>query len=444
MYLSTKSRLHVLVACAALLACQVTHSASKPTHNAAAALQSTAAGRAIVGWLAAFDTGNADALALFDKAYANWIPGDWAAWNQQHTGGLELVRVKALHRDSGIVRVRARAVTETYLLQVETGAADATHISELALYPYPAGKPFSELRLNRSNAHCLVDLTAASLVANYVFPDRGRSIAQTLGAAERHGKYRGIADGEAFAKRVTSDLQQMSQDRHLRLRFDLIARSSRAPLVDAGADRDAVLSRHCGIQPPQHLPGSIDVLKVGEFAEPAICASFVSETLQSVADGSALILDLRDNHGGRPDMVATLASYFFAVPTHLNDIYDRETDHTREFWTSVAVPGKKFVGKPLFILTSRETFSAAEDFSYALKNLKRATLVGEITGGGAHPIKPLPLDEHFTLIMPVSRSVSPVTGTDWEGVGVAPDVQVPQEQALDKAVELARAARSSL
>jgi C-terminal processing protease CtpA/Prc len=144
-----------------------------------------------------------------------------------------------------------------------------------------------------------------------------------------------------------------------------------------------------------------------------------------LADSDALILDLRDNHGGMSGMVTLIASYLFDEPTHLNDAYDRNANSTTQFWTSPYVPGKKFVDKPVFLLTSKATFSAAEDFSFALKNLKRATLVGETSGGGAHPIEPHRIDDHFSVVVPFARSISPITKAVGRH-GVELDIKAPR------------------
>jgi C-terminal processing protease CtpA/Prc len=174
------------------------------------------------------------------------------------------------------------------------------------------------------------------------------------------------------------------------------------------------------------------------FADSEICASTAIAALNFLADSDVLILDLRDNHGGMSGMVVLIASYLFDEPIHLNDAYDRK-NAIKEFWTSPNVPGKKFIGKPVFLLTSKATFSAAEDFCYAVKNLKRATLVGERTGGGAHPVDLQRIDDHFSIVVPLARSISPITKTDWEGAGVEPDVNVPAADALTEALARARA-----
>ena len=150
-----------------------------------------------------------------------------------------------------------------------------------------------------------------------------------------------------------------------------------------------------------------------------------------------LIFDLRENHGGDPHMVSFVASYLFDRPTHLNDIYTPRDKSTQEFWTAADVPGPRFVNKPGYVLTSAQTFSGAEEFTYDLKNLKRAVIVGETTGGGAHLVMLHRIDAHFTIGVPFARPINPVSKTDWEGTGVAPDVRVKSTDALEVAEQLA-------
>lgn len=135
-------------------------------------------------------------------------------------------------------------------------------------------------------------------------------------------------------------------------------------------------------------------------------------------------------------MVAFVSSYLFGERTHLNDLYNRKDDKTTEYWTE-DVPGKRLVGKPVFILTSKRTFSGAEEFCYNLKNLKRATIVGETTGGGAHPVSGHRIDDHFGIGVPFARAINPVSKSNWEGTGIQPDVQAPAGEALDVAKKMA-------
>lgn len=142
----------------------------------------------------------------------------------------------------------------------------------------------------------------------------------------------------------------------------------------------------------------------------------------------------RDNGGGSPGMVAFVSSYLFDKRTHLNDLWTRRTKETKQFWTRDTVPGRRFGGtKPVYVLTSAHTFSGAEEFTYNLKNLKRATIIGEVTGGGAHPVAGHRIDEHFMIGVPFTRAINPITHTNWEGVGVKPDIAVPANEALETA-----------
>ncbi len=158
----------------------------------------------------------------------------------------------------------------------------------------------------------------------------------------------------------------------------------------------------------------------------------------------AIIFDLRSNGGGSPEMIRYITSYLFDSKTHLNDMVDRDSKVVEEYWTLEQVPGprpKKDV--PVFVLTSSRTFSGAEEFSYNLKNLKRATLVGETTGGGAHPVRGERVNERFMVRVPFMRAQNPITKTNWEGAGVEPDVKTGAGDALERATELARQAIKS-
>jgi C-terminal processing protease CtpA/Prc len=156
-----------------------------------------------------------------------------------------------------------------------------------------------------------------------------------------------------------------------------------------------------------------------------------------LAGTRALIIDLRENGGGSPAMVALVTSYLFDRRTHLNDLWTRATNKTEEFWTRDSVAGRRFGGeKPVYVLTSSNTFSGGEEFTNNLKVLKRATIVGETTGGGAHPVRSRRIDDHFFIGVPFARAINPITRTNWEGVGVEPDTKVPAAAALETALKL--------
>jgi hypothetical protein len=156
-----------------------------------------------------------------------------------------------------------------------------------------------------------------------------------------------------------------------------------------------------------------------------------------VEDSDAIIFDLRKNGGGSAVMIQFISSYFFQDKTHLNSFYSRRTGKLNEFWTFDDVNGKKRPNVPIYILTSDFTFSAAEEFAYNLKNLKRATIVGESTGGGANPLYFFDLGNGFRASIPISKAVNPITNTNWEKVGVEPDIAIDAEEAFDLAYTIA-------
>lgn len=182
------------------------------------------------------------------------------------------------------------------------------------------------------------------------------------------------------------------------------------------------------------LKGNIGLLQFRVLSPPEVAGDTYVAAMNYLANTDALIIDLRSCGGATsPDVIPMLCSYFFARPTHLNDIYWRPENSTRQFWTWAHVPGKRYLDKPIYLLTSHRTFSGAEELAYDLKNLKRATLVGETSGGGAHGGGDQRADDHFTVFVPYGRAINPITKTDWEGAGVAPDIAAPAALALHRA-----------
>jgi len=251
-----------------------------------------------------------------------------------------------------------------------------------------------------------------------------------------------VTDGDAFAKLLTDNFREISHDKHLRVDFGpakMPERPEGAPSPEQQAQfRKQIEKMNCGFDKVEILSGNIGYVKFNMFADPAFCGPTATAAMNFLANADAVIFDLRENGGGDPKMVAFVSSYLFKDRTHLNDLWTRKTDHTEEYWTSTDVPGKKLDGKPAFVLTSSRTFSGAEEFTYNLKNLKRATIVGETTGGGAHPVSGHRIDDHFMIGVPFARAINPITKTNWEGTGVEPDVKVPAADALATAEKLAQ------
>ena len=276
----------------------------------------------------------------------------------------------------------------------------------------------------------------------YVDQHLAQKMSDAIQSNDKRGNYDAVTEPSAFADRLTTDLQAISHDRHLRVRYSAskLPPDGQVPTQEQAAEFRKSLERtNCAFERAEVLPHNIGYVKFNAFPDPKICGPTVVAAMSFLAHVDAIIFDLRENGGGDPKMVAFVSSYLFDRPTHLNDLYNRRDDFTSQYWTVPFVPGPTLADKPAFVLTSRRTFSAAEEFAYDLKSLKRAIIVGEITGGGAHPVMGRRIDDHFIIGIPFAHAVNPITKTDWEGVGVQPDVAVSGADALTKAEQLAEA-----
>ena len=189
-----------------------------------------------------------------------------------------------------------------------------------------------------------------------------------------------------------------------------------------------------GIHRVERLDGNIGYLDIRRVPVPAFAGQAITAAMELVAGTFALIIDLRRNGGGSPDGVVFWCSYLFPnPPTHFNDIFHADTGETRQFWSLDYVPGSRYLNRPVYVLTSSRTFSGGEDFCYTLQALGRAVVIGETTGGGAHPTRGFPISAAVHIAIPFARSINPVTGTNWEGTGVVPDIAVPEAEARDVA-----------
>jgi len=405
----------------------------------------TQAGRILTLWLDSFNSGERARIESFRDAHASWVDLDWLMKVRSVTGGYDLLTIEASEPTNVIFRLKEKISTNEIIARIRVTPSDPIVVTEFGLFPIRTGAKFKAVTLDAGARDRVIDEVARILDEAYVFPDIAKEMTATLRTREKSGEYNAFSDGEDFARKLTGDLQQVSHDKHVEVRFSFVAQPTYV-FTKHGED-DPTLGRkliasNCGFENVEHSPPNIGYLKFNIFANPEICAPTAIAAMNSLADSDALIVDLRDNIGGSPRMVSLIASYLFKESTHLNDAYIREENTTKQSWTSVDVPGKKFIDKPVFVLTSKKTFSAAESFSYALKNLKRATLIGETTGGGAHPVEPHRIEDNFFIIVPSARSISPITKTDWEGAGVEPDVRVPAKDALAEALERARALKS--
>lgn len=285
------------------------------------------------------------------------------------------------------------------------------------------------------NQQALIDSFNTALFRTYIFPDKSESIIRHLNGRLKQQAYKKVSDPSLLALSVQNDINAVHFDRHLRIyyepSFEAELRKPRTPPVadEAGIAREK--SNNFSFTDVQVLNGNIGYLAFNgfssqlELAKPTITAAF-----RFLANTEALIIDLRKNGGGSPWMVKQIASYLVKDSLRLNDIYERRLNKTVQFWADPAQADSANLLMPVYILTSRQTFSAAEDFTYALQAAKRAIVVGDTTGGGAHPTGPVPLGQGFVADIPMARSVNYITGADWEGTGVLPDHPCAADKAL--------------
>jgi Peptidase family S41/N-terminal domain of Peptidase_S41 in eukaryotic IRBP len=293
----------------------------------------------------------------------------------------------------------------------------------------------------------IVTTALALLRANYVFPAVAERAATAVEARLEAGEYDDL-DEITLTELLTTHLNEVCADKHLRVRLGGGPPPGRGPEGekpkepkeprDREAKRLAMRQRgrldNFGIHRVERLDGNIGYLDVRRVPIPANAGPAIAAAMELVAGTYALILDLRHNGGGSPEGVLFWCSYL--VPeqsTHLNDIFHADTGETRQFWTLPYVPGTRYLDRPVYVLTSSHTFSGGEEFCYNLQALGRAVLIGETTGGGAHPTRPFPISPAVHIGIPFARSINPVTGTNWQGTGVVPDIAVPEAEAHDVA-----------
>jgi hypothetical protein len=271
----------------------------------------------------------------------------------------------------------------------------------------------------------------------YVFADVAEKMAAALRAHAAKTEYDAITDGQAFAETLTRHLQEVSKDKHLRVLYradGFPQRMGPPPPEERERMRADERRRNYGFQRVERLDGNVGYIELLGFSGSADASEAAVAAMNFLAHTDALMFDLRRNGGGSPAMIGLLSSYLFDDVVHLNDFYIRETDVRRQFWTSPHVQGRRYGGdKPVYVLTSNRTFSAAEEFTYNLKNLKRATIVGETTGGGAHPGGVRRITDHFGIWVPDGRAINPITKTNWEGAGIEPHIKVEASKALPAA-----------
>jgi Peptidase family S41/N-terminal domain of Peptidase_S41 in eukaryotic IRBP len=299
--------------------------------------------------------------------------------------------------------------------------------------------PISEVvQLDATERRRVIDAVIKNLKEHYTDPAIAEMMAQALLAHEKAGDYDALTDGAAFAALLTRQLRDVSHDMHLEVVYSQMPLPSRTtgPNPERSARyREAMQEDNCTFEEVEMLPHQIAYLKLNSFPDPSVCGSTAKAAMARLNGADAIIFDLRDNRGGYPGMVMLLAAYFFDHPEYF---YNPRENTTEQSWTRSPVPGNRLAHKPVYVLTSARTFSGAEHFSYNLKMLKRATLVGETTAGATDVGTFHRIDDHFGMGIRETRPINPYSEPDWAAVGVQPDVKVKAADALETAERLAQ------
>ncbi len=284
-----------------------------------------------------------------------------------------------------------------------------------------------------------IDSLIKILHKKYVFPEMADSAEKVINNNYSKGKYENITTGNEFAFQLTRDLQIITRDQHLKISFVERAAETKSNTSKINPQpnnwiNDLLRENNFGIKEKKILRGNIGYLNIPVFGPLEKCADTIIAAIKYVSNTDALIIDLRNCRGSLDEnTLPFLHSYFFSESRHISDFYIRETNNIKQFWTLAWLPGKRYVDKPVYILTSGRTFSGGEAFAYDLQQHKRALVIGEITRGGANPTDLERLNDYFNIAVPYARSINTVTKTNWEHTGVIPDSLTRANLALYKA-----------
>lgn len=408
--------------------------------SADVSIPDTPAGRAVSTWLDAFNSGDRARLDDYFKTYEPERHADNFMAFRDRVGGFELLSIEKSEPNRIVLLLKERNSERRALAKFQVSDSDPPRVTSSEVRGIFDGAAVIGFDIDAATRARVIDGAIALLDEFYVFPDVAKKMGNAVRGRAKRGEYAAITDGNDFAKLLTEHFRDVSHDKHLFIGFSptRLPEDSPTPNPDAVARyRESMQEANCAFEKVEHLSGNIGYVKFNGFADPEVCAPTAIAAMNFLANVDAIIFDLRQNGGGDPKMIALLSSYLFATQTHLNDLWTRKGDETEQFWTLPYVPGKRLPSIPVYVLTSHRTFSGAEEFTNNLKVLKRATIVGEVTGGGAHPVAGHRIDVRFTIGVPFARAINPVTKTNWEGVGVEPDVKVPADDALATAQTLA-------
>ena len=405
-------------------------------------LPKTSAGQCAVEFFDAFNSDNSEKLRAYYQKYRtasylqnNPIEKSIAFFKKGFKlfGLLTPVDIAQSTESEIIILCRSQRMESLIQTRFVMNDDKPPHLKVLTIDRLNVTKPDEYTLIDDKVVRSTIDSVAKILREQYVYPQKGEQIASTLERCYAQGRYAEYTDGVAFASKVSDDLRAIGEDLHLGLWYGKPPEDKEITEINDKAAANA----NYGFSKTEILLNNIGYITIDMFHHSEEARAIAVKELEKVADCGALVFDIRHNGGGSPELIGLIASYFFDEPTLLGSRYSRiHEDEVKEFYSFERVPGKRFdEDVPVYILTSDYTCSAAEVFAICLQELKRARIVGEATCGGAHTVIQSAVNDKFWMNIPYGRAMGPVSGRDWEGVGVIPDVEVPAEEALDAACE---------
>lgn len=322
-------------------------------------------------------------------------------------------------------------------------------IFSLSLWSANSGRSTELPDYSPTERRAVIEEIACRIETAYVLAEPATEMAEALRSRLQAGVYDQIGSLETLAQQLTEDLRAISHDGHLRVRFHEDPAQVMPAWNTPGPGAESLYLRHAqrsnfGFVKVEILPDNIGYLRLDEFGDPALGGETASAAMRFVAHTDALIIDLRENGGGG-GMGAILATYLFGHKrVHFSDFHIRFRNEIVQSWTAPFVPGPTYADKPVYVLIGPKTASAAESFSYDLQSQKRVTLIGQKTAGAANPGGYFRVSEHLAVFVPTGRPVNRVTGTNWEGIGLQPDIEVEASAAFEYALTAARAGAKAL
>jgi hypothetical protein len=412
--------------------------AAGPDPQGAQLLPKSPAGDTAKAFIAMINDGSPEASKAFETSYRSPAQLAKVPLTERAT------RLASMHKEFGALTIQEVIDADANSLSLlARDSAGTPVVMEFVLDPKSGGKLDGVILSIGENARPqaltpearkeTVEAACRAHEENYVYPEVAARMADAARAKLKAGEYDAIKSESALARRLTEDFRAVSHDLHLRV--NLSPKPPSESERQAMGGEDELARQNYMFKKVEILPGNIGYLRFDMFADSDGARKTAAAAMGFLAHCDAIVFDLRSNGGGSPEMIRFITSYLFDEPTHLNDMIDRTGKTVEEFWTLKEIPGERLSkGTPVYVLTSRTTFSGAEEFSYNLKNLKRATLIGQTTGGGAHPVQGVRISDRFTIGVPYMRANSPITKTNWEGKGVTPDIECPADAALDRAI----------